>query len=117
IPLTAGWLTRRSYINSHGEDAFNKFVSKFDNITTVGLLLTLVIIFSFQGRVIINNPTDILLISIPLTIQTILIFGVGYLWSWGWKLPHDIAAPAGMIGASNFFELAVAVAISLFGLK
>ena len=117
IPLTAGWLTRRSYINSHGEDAFNKFVSKFDNITTVGLLLTLVIIFSFQGRVIINNPTDILLIAIPLTIQTILIFGVGYLWSWGWKLPHDIAAPAGMIGASNFFELAVAVAISLFGLK
>ena len=90
IPLTAGWLTRRSYINSHGEDAFNKFVSKFDNITTVGLLLTLVIIFSFQGRVIINNPTDILLIAIPLTIQTILIFGVGYLWSWGWKLPHDI---------------------------
>ena len=83
IPLTAGWLTRRSYINSHGEDAFNKFVSKFDNITTVGLLLTLVIIFSFQGRVIINNPTDILLIAIPLTIQTILIFGVGYLWSWG----------------------------------
>lgn len=117
IPLTAGWLTRRSYINSHGEDAFNKFVSKFDNITTAGLLLTLVIIFSFQGRVIINNPIDILLIAIPLTIQTVLIFGVGYLWSLVWKLPHNIAAPAGMIGASNFFELAVAVAISLFGLK
>ena len=117
IPLTAGWLTRRSYINNHGEEAFNEFVSKFDNITTVGLLLTLVIIFSFQGRVIINNPTDILLIAIPLTIQTVFIFGVGYIWAWAWKLPHDVAAPAGMIGASNFFELAVAVAISLFGLK
>ncbi len=117
IPLTAGWLTRLFYINRFGEDAFEKFVSKFDNITTVGLLLTLVIIFSFQGRVIIDNPMDILLIAIPLTIQTILIFGVGYLWALAWKLPHDIAAPAGMIGASNFFELAVAVAISLFGLK
>ena len=117
IPLTAGWLTRRFYINRFGEDAFEKFVSRFDNITTVGLLLTLVIIFSFQGRVIIDNPMDILLIAIPLTIQTILIFGVGYLWALAWKLPHDIAAPAGMIGASNFFELAVAVAISLFGLR
>lgn len=117
IPLTAGWFTRTTYIKQHGEVAFNKFVSKFDDITTIGLLLTLVIIFSFQGRVIIDNPLDILLIAIPLTIQTVFIFAVGYLWSRVWKLPHDVAAPAGLIGASNFFELAVAVAISLFGLQ
>ena len=87
------------------------------NKTLIGLLLTLVIIFSFQGEIIINNPLHILLIAVPLTIQTFLIFGVAYGWAKFWKLPHSIAAPAGMIGASNFFELAVAVAISLFGLK
>ena len=81
-----------------------------------GLLLTLIILFSFQGQTIIDNPQDILLIAIPLTIQTFLIFFIAYLWSKAWKLTHDVAAPAGMIGASNFFELAVAVAISLFGL-
>lgn len=80
-------------------------------------MLTLVIIFSFQGDIILNNPLHILLIAIPLTIQTFLIFGIAYGWAKLWKLPHSIAAPAGMIGASNFFELAVAVAISLFGLK
>lgn len=83
----------------------------------VGLLLTLIIIFSFQGEIIINNPVHILLIAVPLTIQTFLIFGIAYGWAKAWKLPHSIAAPAAMIGASNFFELAVAVAISLFGLQ
>ena len=78
--------------------------------------MTLVIIFSFQGEIIINNPLHIVLIAIPLTIQTFLIFGIAYGWAKVWKLPHNIAAPAGMIGASNFFELAVAVAIALFGL-
>ena len=118
IPLTAGYLTRRSVIKSRGKDYFNNvFLKKFDNITIIGLLLTLVIIFSFQGEIIINNPIHILLIAIPLTIQTFLIFAIAYGWSRAWKLPHSIAAPAGMIGASNFFELAVAVAISLFGLK
>jgi ACR3 family arsenite transporter len=78
--------------------------------------LTLIIIFSFQGDIILSNPGHILLIAIPLTIQTFLIFTVAYVWSRVWKLPHEIAAPAAMIGASNFFELAVAVAISLFGL-
>ena len=77
--------------------------------------MTLVIIFSFQGEIILNNPLHILLIAIPLTIQTVMIFAFAYYWAKAWKLPHDIAAPAGMIGASNFFELAVAVAISLFG--
>lgn len=77
--------------------------------------MTLVIIFSFQGEVILNNPLHIVLIAIPLTIQTVFIFFIAYLSSKAVKLPHSIAAPAGMIGASNFFELAVAVAIALFG--
>ena len=82
-----------------------------------GLLLTLIILFSFQGETILNNPLHILLIAVPLVLQTVLIFFVAYGWAKWWKLPHDVAAPAGMIGASNFFELAVAVAISLFGLQ
>lgn len=82
-----------------------------------GLLLTLVILFSFQGKIILSNPFHIILIAIPLIIQTVLIFFVAYGWAKWWQLPHEVAAPAGMIGASNFFELAVAVAISLFGLQ
>lgn len=118
IPLAAGYITRTSVIKKKGLDYFNNvFIKKFNNITIIGLLLTLVIIFSFQGDIILNNPLHILLIAIPLTIQTFLIFGIAYGWAKLWKLPHSIAAPAGMIGASNFFELAVAVAISLFGLK
>lgn len=118
IPLTAGYLTRKSVIKNRGIEYFeNEFLKKFDNITIIGLLLTLIIIFSFQGEIILNNPLHIILIAIPLTIQTFLIFGIAYGWARLWKLPHSIAAPAGMIGASNFFELAVAVAISLFGLK
>lgn len=117
IPLAGGYITRRSIIKSKGIEYFEKvFLKKFDNVTITGLLLTLVIIFSFQGEIIINNPLHIVLIAIPLTIQTYLIFFIAYGWSKVWKLRHDIAAPAGMIGASNFFELAVAVAISLFGL-
>ncbi|GIW49099.1 MAG: arsenical-resistance protein [Caloramator sp.] len=118
IPLTFGYLTRRSVIKNKGLDYFeNVFLKKFNNVTIVGLLLTLVIIFSFQGEIILNNPFHILLIAVPLTIQTFFIFGFAYAWAKIWKLPHNIAAPASLIGASNFFELAVAVAISLFGLK
>jgi len=117
IPLAGGWFTRVYVTRRRGKDYFeNKFIPKFGNITIIGLLLTLVIIFSFQGKVIIENPLHILLIAVPLTIQTFLIFFIAYGWSKGWKLRHDIAAPAGMIGASNFFELAVAVAISVFGI-
>ncbi len=118
IPLTAGYLTRTFVIKSKGLDFFNNiFLKKFENITIIGLLLTLVIIFSFQGEIILNNPVHILLIAVPLTLQTFFIFSIAYGWARLWKLPHNIAAPAGLIGASNFFELAVAVAIALFGLQ
>lgn len=118
IPLALGFITRNFVIKSKGKAYFeNAFLKKFDNVTIVGLLLTLIILFSFQGDTILNNPIHILLIAIPLTIQTFFIFGFAYIWAKLWKLPHNIAAPAGMIGASNFFELAVAVAISLFGLQ
>jgi len=116
IPLAGGVITRNYVTKKHNVEYFqNRFIPKFGNVTIVGLLLTLVIIFSFQGNVILDNPLHIVLIAIPLIIQTFLIFFIAYLASKVLKLPHDIAAPAGMIGASNFFELAVAVAISLFG--
>ena len=116
IPLSGGFITRNIITKRKGIDYFqNDFIPKFGNITVIGLLLTLVIIFSFQGNVIIENPLHIVLIAIPLSIQTILIFFIAYMASRFLKLPHEIAAPAGMIGASNFFELAVAVAIALFG--
>jgi len=104
-------------IKKRGKDWFDGvFVKKFDGITEGGLLLTLVILFAFQGDVILSNPLAIVLIAVPLVIQTYLIFFIGFGWAKAWKVPYEIAAPAGMIGASNFFELAVAVAISLFGL-
>ncbi|MDY3202672.1 MAG: ACR3 family arsenite efflux transporter [Methanocorpusculum sp.] len=116
IPLLCGVITRMYLIRKKGEEYFTKtFLPKFDNITIAGLLLTLVIIFSYQGTVITENPLHILLIAVPLIIQTILIFCIAYGAGWFLNLPHSIAAPAGMIGASNFFELAVAVSIALYG--
>ena len=118
IPLLGGILTRTNVIKKRGLEYFEKgFLPKFSNVTIIGLLLTLVIIFSFQGKVILENPLHIVLIAVPLILQTFLIFFIAYGASRLLKLPHDIAAPAGMIGASNFFELSVAVAISLFGAK
>jgi len=118
IPLLAGYISRTRIISKRGEDYFNNvFLKKFDGVTIIGLLLTLIIIFSFQGDTILSNPTHILLIAIPLTIQTFFIFFLAYGGAKMMKLEHNIAAPAAMIGASNFFELAVAVAISLFGLQ
>jgi len=118
IPLLAGIITRTLIINKNGIEYFNnKFIPKWGNITIIGLLLTLIIIFSFQGHVILGNPIHILLIAIPLIIQTFLMFAIAYSASKLLKLSFDIAAPAGLIGASNFFELAVAVAIALFGMQ
>ena len=116
IPLAGGVVTRITVTKRRGADYFeDTFIHKFDNATTIGLLLTLVMIFSSQAKTILSNPLHILLIAVPLTIQTFLIFFIAYGASKLLQLPHDIAAPAGMIGASNFFELAVAVAIALFG--
>lgn len=116
VPLVGGVLTRSIVTKSKGLYYFeHSFVPQFNNVTIGGLLLTLIIIFSFQGNVILENPLHIVLIAVPLIIQTFLIFFIAYIASKVLKLPHNIAAPAGMIGASNFFELSVAVAISLFG--
>ncbi len=118
VPLVLGIVVRKLVVSNKGENYFEKtFVSKFDRVTMAGLLLTLIIIFSFQGERIVQNPVHIVLISIPLILQTLLIFGVTYFGAYACKLPYNIAAPSAMIGASNFFELSVAVAISLFGLN
>lgn len=116
IPLVGGVFTRMTMIKKKGQEYFEQtFLHKFDNVTTIGLLLTLVLIFASQTEVILSNPLHIVLIAVPLTIQTFFIFFIAYFASKLLKLPYDVAAPAGMIGASNFFELAVAVAIALFG--
>ena len=116
IPLSGGMFTRYLVIQKKGKDYFdNIFTHKFDNATSIGLLLTLIIIFSFQGNTILQNPLHIILIAVPLILQTFLIFSIAYIACKFLKLPYNIAAPAGMIGASNFFELAVAVAVALFG--
>ena len=116
IPLAGGVLTRMAVVKRRGQDYFEKvFLPRFNNLTIAGLLLTLVIIFSFQGKVILENPLHIALIAVPLILQTVLIFALTYGACRLLKLPFDIAAPAGMVGASNFFELSVAVAIALFG--
>jgi ACR3 family arsenite transporter len=116
MPLIGGMLTRYIVIQKKGKDYFdNTFTHKFDNATSIGLLLTLIMIFSFQGNTILQNPLHIILIAVPLILQTLLIFAIAYIACKFLKLPYNIAAPAGMIGASNFFELAVAVAVALFG--
>ena len=118
ITLVCGYLSRKYFVKKKGQDWFeNVFLEKISNFTIIGLLLTLIILFSFQGNVIINNPLHIVLIAVPLIIQTFFIFLIAYIWAKFWGIPHNIAAPASMIGASNFFELAVATAISLFGLS
>lgn len=118
VPLLLSVMTRGIIIKKKGEDYLNnKFIPSFDKYTMIGLLLTLVIIFSFQGTKIINQPINIVLIAVPLIVQTFVIFGITFVMAYYAKLPYSVAAPCGMIGASNFFELAVAVSISLFGLS
>lgn len=118
IPLVGGALTRRGLIRSHGREWYDHvFLPKWQPITVVALLATLLVIFSFQGETITSNWVNILLIAVPLILQTYLIFWIGYGICKVIKIPYRIAAPAAMIGASNFFELAVAVAISLWGIN
>lgn len=116
LPLIAGVLTRKVLNNGHGEEALNHLLSTLKPWSIIGLLATVVLLFGFQANTIISEPETIGLIAIPLIIQTYGIFIIAYLAAKGMKLPHNIAAPACLIGTSNFFELAVAVAISLFGL-
>lgn len=118
IPLAAGYLTRRVLISSHGEEWFNtKLLAPLKPVTIIALLATLIIIFAFQGEVITSNWFSIVLIAIPILIQVYFNSSLAYGLAKYFKVPHSIAAPGALIGASNFFELAVAVAISLFGLQ
>jgi arsenite transporter len=117
IPLIAGVLTRRTLIAHGGEAAVRAFTARVKPASVVGLLFTVVLLFGFQGQVILTQPVLIALIAVPIIIQSYGIFALGYAWAWGWGLPHRIAAPCALIGTSNFFELAVAVAIGLFGLN
>ncbi|MGF1731620.1 ACR3 family arsenite efflux transporter [Photobacterium kasasachensis] len=113
IPLVAGALTRQFVRN---KSKLDKLSATMKPLSIMGLVGTVILLFGFQAQTILDNPVDIVLIAIPLLIQTYLIFAVTYVWMKKWKQPHCVAAPGSMIGASNFFELAVAVAISLFGI-
>lgn len=118
IPLAAGYVTRRTMIARRGEQWYDEvFMKRLGPVTPAALIATLVLLFAFQGEVILENPLHIVLIAVPLIIQTVLIFFIAYGWARLWKVRHCIAAPGAMIGASNFFELAVAAAIALFGLQ
>ncbi|MCT0199239.1 ACR3 family arsenite efflux transporter [Synechococcus sp. CS-1325] len=114
VPLVAAWLTRL-WINS--ERAIERIEARLKPWSIVGLLATVLLLFGFQATTILANPALIVLVAIPLILQTVLIFALTALWMRQWRQPHDLAAPGALIGASNFFELAVAVAISLFGVR
>jgi ACR3 family arsenite transporter len=117
LPLVAGYFTRRALDSANDHSRLNRFLAALKPISVMGLLATVVLLFGFQADTIVAQPVAIGLIAIPLLIQTYGIFAVAYAAARALKLPHSIAAPACMIGTSNFFELAVAVAISLFGLQ
>lgn len=118
VPLLAGYITNKVVINRKGEEWFKStFLAKFKPVSIIALLLTLVLLFAFQGNTITDNPLIILLVAVPLIIQTYFIFFITWFVGRKLKLPHAICSPSAMIGASNFFELAVAVAIALFGLQ
>ncbi|MDJ0654742.1 MAG: ACR3 family arsenite efflux transporter [Xanthomonadales bacterium] len=122
IPLAAGALTRHWLVNhvhkgESGAEAVARFTGSIKPVSVLGLLATVVLLFGFQGQLILDRPLLIALIAVPLLIQTYAIFFVAYGWARVWKIPFDVAAPCALIGTSNFFELAVAVAISVFGLN
>lgn len=117
IPLIAGSLTRKALLSRGGEAAVSGFTARIKPASILGLLLTVVLLFGFQGQVIFSQPLLIALLAVPIILQSYGIFALGYAWAWAWKLPHRVAAPCALIGTSNFFELAVAVAIGLFGLN
>ena len=116
LPLMAGSLTRKLLLRA-GEAQLQSFLMMVKPLSITGLLATVVLLFGFQAGTIIASPLAIVLIAIPLLIQTYGIFALAYGAAWAWRVPHAVAAPCAMIGTSNFFELAVAVAISVFGLN
>lgn len=116
LPLIAGALVRTRLLGSGGDERLQRFIANVKPFSISGLLLTVVLLFGFQAQTIIDKPLIIMLIAVPLLLQSYGIFLLGYAMAYAMKLPHRIAAPACLIGTSNFFELAVAVAISLFGL-
>ena len=117
IPLAAGYMTRRSLDDSGNDERISGFTDKVKPFSILGLLATVVLLFGFQAQTILDKPMVIALIAIPLLIQSYGIFIIAYGWGYFWRVPFGTAAPAALIGTSNFFELAVAVAISLFGLN
>ena len=116
IPLIMGVITRKILIKINN-NSLQKFSIKIQPYSILGLLFTIILLFGFQAETIITKPIIIILIAVPLIIQSYGIFIIAYGWAYLWKVPHNIAAPASLIGTSNFFELSVAVAISLFGLN
>ncbi len=122
IPLAAGAATRAALVRYGGHGALGemqvaRFIATVKPFSILGLLATVVLLFGFQGRVILDQPLLIALIAVPLLIQSYGIFAIAYAAAWAWRIPHNIAAPCALIGTSNFFELAVAVAIGLFGIN
>ena len=116
LPLVAGYITRRALVARKGETAVDAFKARVQPFSIMGLLFTVVLLFGFQGEVILDRPLVIAMIAVPLLIQTYGIFLLAYGAARAWRIPFDVAAPCALIGTSNFFELAVAVAIGLFGL-
>ena len=117
IPLAAGYVTRKTLVASKTEEGIKSFTSKAKPFSILGLLATVILLFGFQARTILEEPLVIALIAVPLLIQSYSIFSIAYGWAYVWRVPFSTAAPAALIGTSNFFELAVAVAISIFGLN
>jgi len=116
-PLAAGYLTRRALDGHDDPERVAAFTAKVKPFSVMGLIATVVLLFGFQAETILARPDVIVLIAIPLLVQSYGIFAIAYGWAWAWRIPFETAAPAALIGTSNFFELAVAVAISLFGLQ
>jgi ACR3 family arsenite transporter len=116
VPLAAGYATRR-VVDTGEPETVARFTAKMKPFSILGLLATVVLLFGFQAQTILDKPGVIALIAVPLILQSYGIFLIAYGWAYLWKIPHEVAAPAALIGTPNFFELAVAVAISLFGLK
>ena len=116
VPMIAGYITRKNLIGTNNTDRLNTLMHHLKSYSIIGLLATVVLLFGFQATTLLEKPLVIVMIAIPILLQSIVIFAITYFWMYKARIPHTIAAPAALIGGSNFFELAVAVAISLFGL-